>query len=225
MPGPAAPVIAMKAIHAAKEVYDVVKTDDSLEQSGQTAKMSKLLKAAVTIASPNPMPGTGRSLEAFQIAVSRAPPALAVAERIGDSRTLARNLEAAGQARFEGAQAQHIIPCQVMRDHELGQLCRDRLGPECVDGAKNGEFLPGSEAARANSPDGEQLPIHRGSHPNYNRLVDEAMTQMQEQLVEEFGSLEAVPRDFLEGAYESVISDAKAMSRQAINQDSNGRLT
>ena len=226
MPGPVAALAVVKAIQVGQEVRRLKEDIESEETADGSGKASKLLKSAARIGATIALPGGGRSVEGFRqgLELSREGVSQAVRERVGSPQALRRNLEAAGQEAPEGAQANHQVPREAMRDHPLGKAIREALGDGCVDEARNGEFLPRDELARSGFENGNELPLHRGAHPVYSQHVYEAGTRIAEQVRDRYGSLEDAPREVLDKAYDKWIQQAHDLSRDPSVQTQEGKL-
>ena len=111
--------------------------------------------------------------------------------RISKSGKLARNLGGS----VPNHEAHHLIPDAVVRDHELTQMAMQRGRPPYdLDDASNGIFLPSNADGVKVSPD---LPLHRGSHPQWNRTAEGQLDALRADLIDEYGDLNAVPADVL----------------------------
>ncbi len=221
MPEPMTVIAATRAgLQAAKEFKARFEEQEAGEGAEKRGEGSRLLKSAVRIGVAA-LPGGGRSLEGFQSGL-RLPDAPGVGGDVGNSGILRRNLERSGIDAPERAQANHQVPCNVMAEHPLGQTLREKLGEQCVDEARNGEFLPEDEGARAGFPD--DAPMHRGSHPVYSQRVSELGDRLMEDIVDEHGSLEAMPAEMADKVFDKWIELAHEASRDPAVQTVEGKL-
>lgn len=94
-------------------------------------------------------------------------------------------------------QIHHLVPDAVVRDHPLFEAARKRGSPAYnLDRGANGVYLPNGPNERIPGIS-DQLPVHGGSHPGYNRLAKIRADAVMNRLIEEFGSLDKVPADRL----------------------------
>jgi len=96
----------------------------------------------------------------------------AKSNRISKPGALKEALEEASEAaRPKGHQAHHLVPDQVVRESPLFQLAR-KHGYN-LDNANNGVFLAETAAKRDEfgTAYSKQLPLHLGSHPEWNKLA------------------------------------------------------
>ncbi|NER48585.1 MAG: DUF4114 domain-containing protein [Symploca sp. SIO1A3] len=81
-------------------------------------------------------------------------------------------------------QAHHVIPTASAKKSELMKAAAEKAGYD-IDSAINGIYLPNSklQADIVKSKTGLDLPVHLGSHPTYNKLVDDILREHWEGLV------------------------------------------
>ena len=90
-------------------------------------------------------------------------------QRLAKPGELAKNI---GPRPTEPHQAHHLIPDEVVRTNELLKLAREKAGYN-LDRGSNGIYLPETPEARLKTPESADLPLHRGSHPEYSRMADD----------------------------------------------------
>jgi len=107
--------------------------------------------------------------------------------RISKPGELAKNLGGAE----EGYQAHHLVPDAVVREHPLCKMAMDRGSPPYnLDAASNGIKLPATEEAKKASP---KLPMHSGSHPQWNAFANDLLDAKLDSLKEKFGDAKSIP--------------------------------
>jgi hypothetical protein len=90
-------------------------------------------------------------------------------------------------------EAHHLVPDAVVQDHPLFEAARTRGSPPYdLDRASNGIYLPNTDADRIPGVT-DHLPVHSGSHPQYNLLAQREADRVFNKLINEFGSLDKVP--------------------------------
>ena len=96
----------------------------------------------------------------------------------------------AGLVKGSGDQVHHLIPDNVVQSHELADEARLRAGYD-LD-LKTNLLLAPRTKARYNS---SALKIkHAGSHPKWDRHVENVLDQYQNVLEMKYGSLDRVPK-------------------------------
>jgi hypothetical protein len=235
----AAEVLATEAVEAAATelIQEAISGLDYLPYADSYNSPIEVLDAAEGVGSGDALGGLDGDGQyaAFLDACGLSPEALKGASevgadpnigevKLGDSTALRRNLDRAGIPAPEGvrAQANHTVPCQIMDRHPLGRMLTDQLGTDCVDAARNGEFLPENEVDRVAFS--EETPMHRGSHPEYNRQVGEIGDLLMEDLSDVYGELEAVPADMADKVFDKWIELSKELSRSPGVQTAEGKL-
>ena len=115
----------------------------------------------------------------------------------------------------ESYQAHHLAPHEVMANSELAQHAIHKGGWN-PDGAKNGIWLPADEATRKHGslnehtkivkdiPGQGELPMHNGSHPEYNRAIQRIHDTVRDELIERYGSIQDVPPDVTRKAMHAI---------------------
>jgi hypothetical protein len=111
--------------------------------------------------------------------------------RISKPGLLVKNLGGAE----EHHQGHHLIPDAVVRDHPLTQAAmKNGKPPYNLDEASNGIHLPSNDDGKIVSPD---LPLHNGSHPEWNEHARRKLNEKMVDLIDEFGTIDKVPNDVL----------------------------
>lgn len=101
-------------------------------------------------------------------------------------------------------QAHHVVPDEIVRDHPLFDAARRRgQPPYAVDDASNGVYLAEGEQFRVVGVS-DDLPLHSGSHREYNELARTEADQMSNALIRDYGSLGQVPPEVLSNAAHEV---------------------
>ncbi len=86
----------------------------------------------------------------------------------------------------EHHQGHHLIPDAVVRDHPLTQSAmKNGKPPYNLDEASNGIHLPSNNDGKAVSPD---LPLHNGSHPEWNKHAQQKLDTALNQLVQKYST-------------------------------------
>jgi hypothetical protein len=95
----------------------------------------------------------------------------------------------------ENHQGHHLIPDAVVRDHPLTQAAMTNGKPPYnLDEASNGIHLPSNDDGKTVSPD---LPLHNGSHPEWNKHAQQKLDTALSQLVQKYGNINNIPNDVL----------------------------
>ena len=116
----------------------------------------------------------------------------------------ARELITAGKGTIPaGVQVHHVIPEEVLREHPLFIAARKRGRPP-YDVENPGNLLPmaSDEAARRAADEAwnralQAAPMHRGGHPRYTDVVQEAATDAWDRLQGAFQADDAIPPEML----------------------------
>ena len=144
----------------------------------------------------------------------------------------ARELITAGKGTIPaGVQVHHVIPEEVLREHPLFIAARKRGRPP-YDVENPGNLLPmASEAAARQAADEawdkalKAAPMHRGSHPQYSRMVRDVADEEWRTLRSRFPSEDAIPPEALT---ETALSVQEAMRQRLLGGtvplDETGRL-
>ncbi|QSV66929.1 MAG: DUF4157 domain-containing protein [Aphanizomenon flos-aquae DEX188] len=111
--------------------------------------------------------------------------------RISKPGLLVKNL---GGAK-EHHQGHHLIPDAIVRDHPLTQTAMSNGKPPYnLDEASNGIHLPSNDNGKTVSPD---LPLHNGSHPEWNKHAQQKLDTALNQLVQKYVNIDNIPNDVL----------------------------
>jgi hypothetical protein len=138
----------------------------------------------------------------------------ATSPRISVAGRLVKNM-GPGPAAHQG---HHLIPDTVVRDHPLLQAARARGKPPYdVDRATNGIYLPETTAARSNAPTSEELPLHRGSHPEYSSIATRAANDKLRRLLMRFGEIDKIPSEALSRAAAEIEDSMKEIVKHWIS--------
>jgi A nuclease family of the HNH/ENDO VII superfamily with conserved AHH len=132
---------------------------------------------------------------------------LGTSNRTSDPYTMKKNArEAKGVEQWpanEGLQVNHLIPDNVAQKSPLAQRFNEVNGRDMIDEKENLIVMP-EKAAAVTSTNADVQALretdnitHRGSHANYNQRVKEKLKAEEAKLVDEYGSLENVPKDVI----------------------------
>jgi signal recognition particle GTPase len=104
-----------------------------------------------------------------------------------------------------GHQIHHITPRAIFNDSDLAQEWV-RRGLTKLDYPENLQALPQSKDAYENSSIKIQ---HSGSHPKWSDYVERSLERAQNNLKEQYGSLDKVPDDVMEQTKDDVLQQLR----------------
>lgn len=127
----------------------------------------------------------------------------------GERQQLRNNLYRAGQIPDSvDTQAHHIVPCDFKQDLLVAQAINGGFN---FNSTNNGIALP-TNLAGATLLD---PPFHRGSHPTYNRCIQQQLEEAKADLEAQYGSLNNVPDWVAYDAVQSIANNTRYVIENA----------
>jgi hypothetical protein len=124
--------------------------------------------------------------------------------RLSNSKKARSNHEETGAKLNEGDQVHHHNTDKNVREHELNQTAREKIGYD-LDRASNLEAFPSQDKVY---PEGSKI-LHRGAHPEWDNHAKEVLDSAQRKVKKKYGSLDKVPDNVLESTMKDVENKLK----------------